>query len=125
MSIRNLVSMKRISNSILGGNVKNKVSNMKEVEIKFKIDELTYLLIEDLLMEKTVNEAKFQLQTNQVIGLLCQKALKEFIMENQSLLTEKLARELSLIDENLEGKEIKFEDVYQSLGFLSKAKEGD
>ena len=98
---------------------------MAKRKIQFEIDELTYLLIEDLLMEKTVQDNKFQLETNQVIGLLCDKALKEFIMENQSFLTEKLRRELSLIDEKLEGKEIAFEDIFQTLGFKTKAKEGD
>jgi len=117
--------LKKKRRDVKSQNVKNKVSNMTKRKIQFEIDELTYLLIEDLLMEKTVQETKFQLGTNQVIGLLCKKALKEFIMENQSLLTEKLTRELHLIDEKLEGKEIAFEDVFQTLGFNTKAKEGE
>lgn len=116
--------MKRIFNSLLGGNVKNKVLDMKEVEIKFKIDELTYWTIDDILKEKTVQDCKYQLETNKIIGLLCQKAMKEFIMENQSLLTEKLARELSLIDGKLEGREISFDDLFQTLDIPTSAKEG-
>lgn len=104
-------------------NVKNKVLNMKKIEIK--IDDMIYLMIDDLMKEKSVNDCKVHLETDQVIGLLCEKALKEFIRDNQFLITEKLNRELSLIDEKLEGKEILFEEIFKVYDFNPKAKEGD
>lgn len=98
-------------------NGKNKVISMDRVEMNFKIDGLTYWLIDELIKEKTVNECKFNLDTNQFITNLFGKALREFILNHQYLLTEKLNREISLIDEKLEGKEVKFEEIFKGYNF--------
>lgn len=105
-------------------NVKNKVISLKDIEFKFKIDGLTYWTIDDLIKEKTVDECKFNLETNQFIKVLIDKALKEFILNHQYLMTEKLNREISLLDNKLDGKEVKFEDIFQIYNLNPKAKEG-
>lgn len=104
--------------------VKNKVINMNDIDFKFKIDDLTYWTINNLIKEKTVNEKMINLQTYPFIKVLIVKALKEFIMNHQYLMTEKLNREISLLDNKLDGKEVKFEDIFQIYNLNPKAKEG-
>ena len=108
-----LLSNKRENTS---QNVKNKVISLKDIEFKFKIDGLTYWTIDDLIKEKTVDECKFNLDTNQFIKVLIDKALKEFILNHQYL--------ISLLDNKLDGKEVKFEDIFQIYNLNPKAKEG-
>ena len=98
-------------------NMKNKVLTMENIEFKFRIDGLTYWLIDDLVKQKSVNDCKTNLETNQFIANLINKSLMEFILNHQYLLTEKLNREISLIDDKLDGKEIKFEDIFKKYNF--------
>ena len=105
-------------------NVKNKVIRLNDINLNIRIDGLTYWMIDALVTEKTVNDNKINLQTNQFIKALIDKALKEFILNNQCLMTEKLNRELSILDDKLDGKEIKFEDIFQIYNLNPKAKEG-
>ena len=46
------------------------------------------------------------------------------ILNHQYLMTEKLNREISLLDNKLDGKEVKFEDIFQIYNLNPKAKEG-
>lgn len=104
--------------------VKNKVISMNDIDFKFKIDGLTYWTIDSLISEKNVQDCKFQLDTNRFIKALIDKALKEFILNHQYLMTEKLNREISSLDDKLDGKEVKFEDLFQIYNLNPKAKEG-
>ena len=106
-------------------NVKNKVITMNDINFSFKIDGLTYWTIDDLIKEKSVNDCKFNLDTNQFIKVLIDKALKEFILNHQYLMTEKLNRELSLIDNKLDGKEVKFEDIFRGYSLEGILNEGE
>ena len=106
-------------------NVKNKVYNMENLTFQFKIDKLTYLMIDELIREKCLDDGKIQLDTNRFLKVLIDKALKEFIRDHQHLLTQKLDREISSCNQELEGKEIKIEDIFKSYSLTSKAKEGD
>lgn len=103
--------------------VKKEMIMMNDIELKFKIDGLTYWIIDDMIKEKTINDCKINLDTNQFIANLINKALKEFILNHQYLQTEKLTREISLIDEKLEGKEIRFEDIFKGYNFNNFANE--
>lgn len=105
-------------------NVKNKVISLKDIEFKFKIDGFTYWTIDDLIKEKTVNDCKFNLDTNQFIKALIDKALKEFILNHQYLMTEKLNREITLLDDKLDGREIEFGEIFKMYDNIPKAKEG-
>lgn len=70
-----------------------------------------------MIKEKSVDDGKINLETNQFIANLFSKALNEFILNHQHLVTEKLNREISLIDDKLEGKEVRFEDIFNVHNF--------
>lgn len=108
----------------LSQNMKNKVMTMDNIDFKFKIDGLTYWTIDSLISEKNVQDYKFQLDTNRFIKAFLNKALREFILNHQYLMTEKLNRGISLLDDKLDGKEVKFEEIFQIYNLNPKAKEG-
>ena len=41
-------------------NVKNKVQNMEYKTIKYQIDELTYLMIDNIVKENCIDDCRFQ-----------------------------------------------------------------
>ena len=96
---------------------------MNDIELKFKVDGLTYWLIDDMVKEKTIDDCRIHLDTNQFIAYLINKALKEFVLNHQYLLTERLNREISNIDDKLEGKEIKLEDIFKGYNLNNIVKE--
>lgn len=91
--------------------------NMYDIEFKLRIDGLTYWTIDDIIKEKSVDDSEINLETNKFIANLINKALKEFILNHQHLLADKLNREISLIDNKLEGKEVRFEDIFNVYNF--------
>ena len=103
--------------------LKKEMIMMNDIELKFKIDGLTYWIIDDMIKEKTINDCKINLDTNQFLANLINKTLKEFILNHQYLLTERLNREIALIDDKLEGKEVRFEDFFKEYNFDNIIKE--
>ena len=93
--------------------VENMMLNMYDIEFKLRIDSLTYWILDDVVRENTIDDCKINLDTNQFIANLCNRTLKDFILNHQYLLTEKLNREISMIDDKLDGKEIKLEDIFK------------
>jgi len=104
-------------------NVKNKVLNMEYKTIKYQIDELTYLMIDNIIKETCIDDCRLR-DTNQAIGLIIEKALNQFILDNQKMLYENFNRRNSLIDEKMKGRKIAFEDVFSSFN-IPKMKEGE
>lgn len=96
---------------------------MEYKTIKYQIDELTYLMIENIIMETCIDDCRLR-DTNQAIGLIIEKALKQFILDNQKMLYENFNRRNSLIDEKMKGRKIAFEDVFSTFN-IPKVKEGD
>lgn len=104
-------------------NVENKVLNMGYKTIKYQIDELTYLMIDNIVKENCVDDCRLR-DTNQIIGLIIERAFNQFILDHQDLLYENFNRRNSIIDEKMKGRKIAFEDVF-SLYDIPEVKEGD
>jgi hypothetical protein len=92
--------------------------------IKYQIDDLTYLMIDNIVKETVVNDC-IMLDTNQAIGLIIEKAFNQYILDHQEFLYENFNRRNSIIDEKLKGKEIKFEDIFGPYINVPEIKEGD
>ena len=54
--------------------VENKMMKLDNVEVKFKIDGLTYWTIDNMIKEKSVDDGRINLETNQFIANLFSKA---------------------------------------------------
>lgn len=82
--------------------------------LNYEIDDLTYLTIDYIVMEKVLCSGRM-LETNNVIKWLVDKALKEYIVENNDIAMKRHKYELSKIEDNLEGKEIKLDEIFPQL----------
>lgn len=72
--------------------------------LNYEIDDLTYLTIDYIVMEKVLCSGRM-LETNNVIKWLVDKALKEYIVENNDIDMRELARAYG-IDGKSDGEKI-------------------
>lgn len=82
--------------------------------LNYAIDDLTYQTIDFIVMEKGLCSGR-NLETNNVIKWLVDKALKEYIVENNDVILKRHKHELSMIEEKLKGKEITLESIFPSI----------
>ena len=82
--------------------------------LNYEIDDLTYLTIDYIVMEKGLCSGR-NLETNNVIKWLVDKALKEYIVENNDILLQRHNHELSMIEDKLKGKEITLESIFPNI----------
>lgn len=82
--------------------------------IQYQIDDLTYLTIQHIVMEKELASGN-RLITNNVIKLLIDKALKGYIVEHNDITLQRYNHELSMIDDELEGEKITLESIFPHL----------
>jgi len=80
-------------------------------KIEYEIDDLTYLTIEEIFKLKNVFEPD-KIEINSLIGFLIEKALKGYIFENESLLSENLQNNLSVLDRKIEGEETDLKTLF-------------
>lgn len=96
---------------------------MAKREFTIAIDELTYLKIDEIV--KLKNEARNypSLKTDKIILELFTKSLKEYILENEDLVHDKLENDLFQLDCQLEGKGFDVSHIFEDVS--KSAKEGD
>lgn len=97
---------------------------MKYKTIKYEIDNLTYLMIDNIVKEKVVASGKM-LDTNQAIEMIIERAFNQFILNHQDFLYENFNRRNSILDKKMEGREIKFEELFCTLGVNPETTESD
>lgn len=105
-------------------NEKNKVLDMKYKTIKYEIDDLTYLMIDNIVKEKVVASGKI-LDTNQAIEMIIERAFNQFILNHQEFLYENFNRRNSILDKKMEGREIKFEEIFGNININQITEENE
>lgn len=82
--------------------------------LNYGIDDLTYLTIDYIVMENGLCSGR-NLETNNVIKWLVDKALKEYIVENNDIILKRYNCELSMIEDKLKGEKIILESIFPNI----------
>ena len=94
--------------------MKIRVDKTMSKVLNYEIDDLTYLTIDYIVMENGLCSGR-NLKTNNVIKWLFDKALKEYIVENNDIILKRHNHELSMIEDKLKGEEITLESIFPNI----------
>lgn len=95
---------------------------MAKREFAIAIDELTYLKLDEIVNIKNKSRV-VQKKTADVLLLLFSKAIKEYVLDNEGLVHDKLANDLFELDCRIEGKGFDVSHIFDESP--TSAKEGE
>ena len=77
-----------------------------------------------IIKEKIVASGKI-LDTNQAISMIIERVFNQFILNHQDFLYENFNRRNSILDRKMEGKKIRFEELFCNMNINKEIKEND
>lgn len=93
-------------------------------KFEIKIDDLKYLTIEQIISIKNCSLSK-KLDINDVLKYLFERALNEYILENEHLLIHDLESKTSILYDKIENVDYKFHDLFTIDELIKESKRKD